>query len=94
MTLDDELGSMFLPSNLDILICNNNNRCRELAGEVISSDVEDGGMVLPYVIGPNDYHIYQDGTRIVYYFISMIILSNILTVFIEFFSLYLKKESI
>ena len=45
------------------VICNNSTGCRELSDEVRALAVEDGDIVMPYIIYPYDYHKYQDSTR-------------------------------
>ena len=60
-----ELGSVSvsLSSNIDILICNNNSECADFAKEVRSLAIEDGVIIVPYIVGPDGLDKYQDDTR-------------------------------
>jgi len=63
LKLVGDLGPVSLPSDINILIYNNNAGCREVAEEVRALAIEDGGLIRPYIIGLDDLEAYQDDTR-------------------------------
>jgi len=68
LKLAGELGPVSLSSNIDILICNQNDGCTDLAEELRALATGNVDLIVSSIIGPDDLNKYQDATRTVLLF--------------------------